>query len=145
MENNPYQSPKQQSHPAADKPASPILAKTAIMFIYHLILIAVIGLALIFVVPRFDIMFIEFEVKLPAPTMLILALSRFAVNHWYLAILIPPLYFLFLLGIQSADRSFAGVALIWPLLFWLAGSAFVALMIFALASPLLALMDSLSK
>lgn len=144
MSQNPYQSPT-PSAAATDKLAPPILAKTAAIFAQHLILLIVIGLILLFVVPHFDRMLLDFQLKLPAPTLLVLALSRLVVKFWYLAMIVLPLYFLFLLGTQSTDRRFAGLALIWSIFFWLGGLAFLIGLMFALAIPFLQLMSNLSK
>jgi hypothetical protein len=145
MENNPYKSPTQKSDPAADKPAPHLLAKTTSMFLRHLFFLAAIGLVLIFVVPSFEKMFVEFEIKIPPPTLLILAISRLAVSYWYLAIVAAPLYFLFLLGAQSLDRHISGFNLGWAILFWLGMTLFLIIGILAIAIPLLSLTFNLSK
>jgi hypothetical protein len=145
MENNPYQSPKQQSTPATDQVVPSLLANTTSMFLLHLFLLIAIGLVLIFVVPSFEKMFVDFEIKLPPPTLLILAISRLAVNYWYLAIIVAPLYFLFLLGIQSLDRHIKGFNLGWAILFWLSAALFLVVGTLAIAMPLLTLTFNLSK
>jgi len=44
---------------------------------------------IIYIIPRFMDMFKELEVELPLPTKILLGISDFAVNYWYLIPLIP--------------------------------------------------------
>lgn len=144
MSENPYKPPKSVDV-ASDKIAPAVLSKAAAMFARHLSLLLVIGLGLTFVAPPLEKRLIEFEVKLPAPTLLVLTLSRVLVNYWYLALILLPLYVLFLVGVQSADRRFAGLLIVWSLLFWLTGFAFLIGMVFALALPFLQVISNLSR
>jgi type IV pilus assembly protein PilC len=47
-----------------------------------------------FIVPTFKKMFEEFELTLPAPTLLLMAMSDYVVNYWWLMILLPVVIWL---------------------------------------------------
>jgi type IV pilus assembly protein PilC len=47
-----------------------------------------------FIVPTFKKMFDEFELKLPAPTLLLMAMSDYVVNYWWLMMLLPVVVWL---------------------------------------------------
>jgi type IV pilus assembly protein PilC len=50
---------------------------------------------MIFIVPTFEKMFEEFELPLPAPTKLLIAISQGCVNYWYLIPAFPLAFFIF--------------------------------------------------
>jgi type IV pilus assembly protein PilC len=50
---------------------------------------------MIFIVPTFEEMFEEFDLKLPAPTLLLIAMSNYLANYWWLLIVIPIMFLLF--------------------------------------------------
>ncbi len=62
----------------------------AVVFIAGLIL----ALIMTFIVPVFKEMFEEFEIDLPAPTQLLIAMSDYIVQYWFLMLLIPFCYWL---------------------------------------------------
>lgn len=70
--------------------------KGALIYPAAVVIIAGLILALImtFIVPTFKKMFEEFELALPAPTMLLIAMSDYIVKYWFLLILIPFCYWL---------------------------------------------------
>ena len=142
MNQNPYQSPTPAAA-ATDKASSSLLAKTVAMFARHMLILLVMGSILLFAIPRFETMLSELNFKLSAPTLLVLALSRLVVNYWYFALILLPLYLLFLLGLKSTDRRFAGIALAWSVLFWLFTAALLITMIVAIAITFFALMSNL--
>ena len=47
-----------------------------------------------FIVPTFKKMFEEFELTLPAPTLLLMAMSDYVVNYWWLMLLLPVVIWL---------------------------------------------------
>lgn len=145
MKANPYQSPSSAANAVAAKPVAPLFTKAALMFAYHLIPITLIALALIFVVPRFDKIFAEFETTLPSSTLLILTLSRGAIHYWFLFPLVMGSYLLFLVGLQKVDQKTSGAEVLWSLLFWFGSFAFFVLLITSLSSPLLGINYQLSK
>ncbi|MCC9601480.1 type II secretion system F family protein [Stieleria sp. JC731] len=50
---------------------------------------------MIFIVPTFEQMFDEFELKLPAPTLLLIAMSNYLKSYWWLLIVMPIMFLLF--------------------------------------------------
>lgn len=71
--------------------------KGALIYPIAVVLIAGLILALImtFIVPTFKEMFEEFGLTLPAPTLLLIAMSDYIVQYWFLMLLIPFCYWLF--------------------------------------------------
>jgi type IV pilus assembly protein PilC len=61
--------------------------------IYPVVVVVVATLILVgimmFIVPTFEKLFREFDLKLPPPTQLLIAMSNYVVNYWFLLILIP--------------------------------------------------------
>lgn len=53
------------------------------------------------IVPTFKKMFDEFELKLPPPTQLLMAMSDYIVNYWFLLILVPLSYYIMALLIKK--------------------------------------------
>ncbi|WP_182865790.1 type II secretion system F family protein [Rhodopirellula sp. JC639] len=51
---------------------------------------------MIFIVPTFEEMFEEFELKLPAPTLLLIAMSNYLASYWWLLIVMPIMFLLFI-------------------------------------------------
>jgi type IV pilus assembly protein PilC len=56
--------------------------------------IVILALIMAFIVPSFKTMFEEFEVELPAMTQLLIAISDYVVQFWFILILIPITYLL---------------------------------------------------
>ena len=61
--------------------------------IYPVIVVSVaagiLSFIMIFIVPTFEKMFEEFGLKLPAPTVLLIAISNYIANYWFLLIAMP--------------------------------------------------------
>jgi hypothetical protein len=144
MSENPYIPPKSTDF-ASDKLAPSVFTKAAAMFARHMVLLIVICLVMIFVIPRFENMFAEFELKLPPPTLLILAISRLFVHYWYLGVILLPLYFMLLVVVHAADRRDSVLPSVFSLLYWMFGLAFLIAIPFAIVIPLLRLITDLSK
>ncbi|MEZ6138204.1 MAG: type II secretion system F family protein [Pirellulaceae bacterium] len=70
--------------------------KGALIYPIAVVIIAGLILALImkFIVPTFKDMFLEFGLDLPAPTVLLIAMSDYIVRYWFLLLLIPFCYWL---------------------------------------------------
>jgi len=51
--------------------------------------IAILTFIMLFIVPTFETMFDEFGLTLPAPTLLLIAMSNYIANYWFLIILMP--------------------------------------------------------
>lgn len=70
--------------------------KGALIYPIAVVIIAGLILALImtFIVPTFKEMFEEFGLDLPAPTLLLIAMSDYIVTYWFLMLLIPFCYWL---------------------------------------------------
>ncbi len=70
--------------------------KGALIYPIAVVIIAGLILALImtFIVPTFKKMFDEFGLSLPAPTVLLIAMSDYIVKYWFLLLLIPFCYWL---------------------------------------------------
>ena len=51
--------------------------------------IAILTFIMLFIVPTFEEMFEEFGLKLPAPTLLLIAISNYLAGYWWLLILMP--------------------------------------------------------
>lgn len=51
--------------------------------------ILILTFIMLFIVPTFEQMFDEFGLTLPAPTLLLIAMSQYIANYWFLIILIP--------------------------------------------------------
>ncbi len=54
-----------------------------------LVAIMILSFIMIFIVPTFETMFEEFGLALPAPTMLLIAMSNYIVGYWFLLIAMP--------------------------------------------------------
>ncbi|MDG2220248.1 MAG: type II secretion system F family protein [Rubripirellula sp.] len=65
--------------------------KGALIYPIVVVLVATLILTFImlFIVPTFETMFEEFGLKLPAPTMLLIAMSNYIAGYWFLLILMP--------------------------------------------------------
>ncbi|MBU6173837.1 MAG: type II secretion system F family protein [Planctomycetes bacterium] len=65
--------------------------KGALIYPIAVVIVAVLILAgiMFFIVPTFKKMFDEFELKLPAPTLLLMAMSDYVVNYFWLMFLLP--------------------------------------------------------
>ena len=70
--------------------------KGAMIYPIVVVFVAAIILALImaFIVPQFKKMFDDFGVTLPAITQLLIAMSDYVVNYWFIMILVPVTYWL---------------------------------------------------
>ena len=70
--------------------------KGALIYPAAVVIIAagIICLIMIVIVPTFKKMFAEFDLTLPAPTLLLIAMSDYIVQYWFLLILIPFCYWL---------------------------------------------------
>jgi len=51
--------------------------------------IAILTFIMLFIVPTFETMFDEFGLTLPAPTLLLIAMSNYIANYWFLLIIMP--------------------------------------------------------
>jgi len=51
--------------------------------------VAILTFIMLFIVPTFETMFDEFGLTLPAPTLLLIAMSNYIANYWFLIILLP--------------------------------------------------------
>ncbi|WP_153555175.1 type II secretion system F family protein [Roseimaritima sediminicola] len=56
--------------------------------------IAILIFIMVFIVPTFQEMFEEFELDLPAPTVLLIAISEYLAQYWFLLIMIPLCMFM---------------------------------------------------
>lgn len=70
--------------------------KGALIYPISVVIIAglILTLIMIVIVPTFKKMFEEFELELPTPTLLLIAMSDYIVRYWFLMILIPFCYWL---------------------------------------------------
>jgi len=70
--------------------------KGALIYPIAVVIVAVLILAgiMFFIVPTFKKMFDEFELKLPAPTLLLMAMSDYVVIYWWLMFLLPVVIWL---------------------------------------------------
>lgn len=59
-----------------------------------IVAILILALIMAFIVPSFKTMFEEFEVELPAMTQLLIAISDYVVQFWFMLLLIPVTYML---------------------------------------------------
>ncbi len=59
-----------------------------------LVAVAILALIMAFIVPQFKKMFEDFEVELPAITQLLIAISDYVTQYWFMMILIPVTYWL---------------------------------------------------
>lgn len=79
--------------------------KKALFYPIMIVLVAVVitGIIMIFVIPSFKNVFTSFGADLPAPTLMVIAMSDFFVKYWYvgLGVTIGTVYFL----IQAWKRS----------------------------------------
>ena len=57
--------------------------------------LSILTFIMIFIVPTFEEMFEEFGLKLPAPTVLLIAISNYVKNYWFLLILLPICFLIF--------------------------------------------------
>lgn len=117
MQNNPYQSPAPAAA-ATDKPPPKILPKVGAMFFRHSLVVLAFTLILLFVVPGYVRQWEAANWRLPAPSLLLLLLSRHAANNWNLLILAAPVYYGILFIDQVIERRVLGWVIIWPLFFW---------------------------
>jgi type IV pilus assembly protein PilC len=77
--------------------------KGAMIYPIAVVLISALILALImtFIVPNFKDMFEEMGMTLPAPTVLLIAMSDYVVKYWFMLILIPFCYWLLTLLVRK--------------------------------------------
>lgn len=70
--------------------------KGAMIYPVVVVLVAILILCFIMwkIVPTFKKMFEEFQLELPAPTQLLIAMSDYVVNYWFMLILMPAAYVL---------------------------------------------------
>jgi len=70
--------------------------KGAMIYPVVVVIVACLILAgiMAFIVPTFQKLFTEMEIKLPAVTQLLIAMSGYVVNYWFLLLLIPVTYWL---------------------------------------------------
>lgn len=70
--------------------------KGALIYPIAVVIIAglILALIMIVIVPTFEKMFDEFGLPLPAPTLLLIAMSNYIVKYWFLMLLIPFCYWL---------------------------------------------------
>ncbi|MEM7308711.1 MAG: type II secretion system F family protein [Planctomycetota bacterium] len=72
-----------------------------------LVAVVVVSAVIVFVIPKFQQIFTSFDVELPPPTQILLNVSDFAVNRWYLVFGLPVLLLLLhtvLMGRKGAYR-----------------------------------------
>lgn len=70
--------------------------KGALIYPISVVIIAglILALIMIVIVPTFEKMFEEFGLSLPAPTLLLIAMSNYIVKYWFLMLLIPFCYWM---------------------------------------------------
>ncbi|MCA9208049.1 MAG: type II secretion system F family protein [Planctomycetales bacterium] len=73
-----------------------------------LVAIGILTFIMIKIVPVFKDLFADFEVKLPAPTLLLMAMSDYCVNYWFLLILIPVAMFVFVKLVRKFKHGRVG-------------------------------------
>jgi type IV pilus assembly protein PilC len=78
-----------------------------------LVAVGAVTVLLLFVIPVFEKMFADFGGTLPVPTQIVIDISRWSVDHWYLFIIIPPAL---IIGVNAFRRSPRGRRLIDKLL-----------------------------
>ncbi|MFN9915169.1 MAG: type II secretion system F family protein, partial [Pirellulaceae bacterium] len=68
----------------------------AMIYPVVVVIVAILILAgiMAFIVPTFEKLFRDMEIKLPAVTQLLIAMSQYVVNYWFLMLLIPVTYWL---------------------------------------------------
>jgi type IV pilus assembly protein PilC len=79
----------------------------AMIYPVVVVIVAILILAgiMAFIVPTFEKLFRDMEIKLPAVTQLLIAMSQYVVNYWFLMLLIPVTYWLI---IKLAKKFTAG-------------------------------------
>ena len=70
--------------------------------------ILILTLIMIFIVPTFEEMFEEFDLKLPAPTLLLIAISNYLASYWWLLIVMPIMFLLFVKLMRKFRHGRAG-------------------------------------
>ncbi|MFO1065356.1 MAG: type II secretion system F family protein [Pirellulales bacterium] len=84
--------------------------KGALIYPISVVIIAGLILAgiMTFIVPTFKKMFEEFDLKLPAPTLLLIAMSDYLVKYWFLVLIIPFIYWLATLLVRKFKQGRMG-------------------------------------
>ena len=103
--------------------------------------------ALIRLVPRFEKVFVEFNVELPDITKLLIVLSRVLAGYWFIAlavILAWPFVNWGVVSLLSPSPEVAFPRRLWYVLTWLAPMLFAAFTVVALFLPLSRLTAALS-
>jgi len=107
----------------------------------------VLCVVLVKVVPRFEKVFIEFNVGLPGITRLLIILTHALTRYWFVvlpAILLWPLVSWGVVSLLSPSPEVALPRRLWYVLTWLAPMLFAAFTVVALFLPLSSLTAALS-
>ena len=77
--------------------AAELRAKVIGAMVYPLVIVmvavGVVSAVIVWVIPRFRLIFDQMQVELPAPTQVLLNVSSFTVRYWYLVFGLPALFF----------------------------------------------------
>jgi len=119
----------------------------ALSTLLHLVPWAVLAGTYLLVVPKFEQTFADFDLQLPAITILVLWMSHFIISHWWVVcFVVPPAMVSDLIVVYWCRRHRANalVRLAWSLLVWGLPLLHLAVTAFGIWIPLSRLIVSLS-
>ncbi|MEM1228638.1 MAG: type II secretion system F family protein [Planctomycetota bacterium] len=84
--------------------------KGALIYPVIVVLVATLILTfiMVFIVPTFEKMFDEFGLDLPAPTMLLIAMSNYIANYWFLLLALPICFLIFIKLVKKFKQGRVG-------------------------------------
>lgn len=107
MQSNPYQSPTPGA--AATDQQADSFRPAVRMFFRHVLFISMMAAVVVVAATLLERYIATGKIrKLHAPTLLALQIGFWMFRYWYFGLVAVPFYFLFLLGVQSADHRTRG-------------------------------------
>lgn len=108
------------------------------MFLRHLLFLFVVAASVVIIGSWIERNLEYWKIRqLHAPSILALYAGRWIARFWYFGILAAPIYFLFLLGVQSLNHRVQGARYAWPWIFWALSVSVVLLLGFGFILPFL--------
>jgi type IV pilus assembly protein PilC len=88
-----------------------------------LVAVSILSFILIFIIPKFEKIFKDFRMELPTLTLMLMAVSKWFVNYWYVLPLFPLCFWLLLKlirlnksGAYALDRMYLWIPIVGPLI-----------------------------
>lgn len=136
MNQNPYAAPVSTS--SVTDLQSPATKSALNMYAKHAIFLFLVGAAVTVGGPLLISYVVAAKIpKLAAPSLLVLQLSIWFAKFWHYALILAPLYYLFLVALTYADKAIVGLRRAWSVIFWAIATLFTAAIAFGFVLPFL--------